>query len=58
MIHIYLENVKICYRELTDDDMVLFWALPDYLNLKTSGNISEATALNDTLILDARREMR
>ncbi len=39
-------------RELTDDDIVLFWALPDYLNLKTNGNISEATALNDTLILD------
>ena len=39
-------------RELTDDDIVLFWALPDYLNLKMSGNVSEATALNDTLILD------
>ena len=39
-------------RQLTDDDLVLFWALPDYLNLKLSGNVSEATALNDTLILD------
>ena len=24
-------------RQLTDDDLVLFWALPDYLNLLTSG---------------------
>ena len=39
-------------RELTDDDLVLFWALPDYLTLLSSGDISEATALNDTLILD------
>lgn len=40
-------------RQLTDDDLVLFWALPDYFNLKANiGNISEATALNDTLILD------
>ncbi len=39
-------------RELTDDDIVLFWALPDYLSLKASGNVSVETALNDTLILD------
>ncbi len=43
-------------RQLTDDDIVLFWALPDYLGLKTSGNISEATALNDTLILDVEEK--
>ena len=36
--------------------MVLFWALPDYLNLLTSGDISEATALNDTLILDVEEK--
>lgn len=43
-------------RQLTDDDLILFWAIPDYLSLKDStqfpGNISENTALNDTLILD------
>jgi len=43
-------------RQLTDDDIVLFWALPDYLNLKTSGNVSVATALNDTLILDVQEK--
>ncbi len=43
-------------RQLTDEDIVLFWALPDYLNLKTSGNISIATALNDTLILDVQEK--
>lgn len=40
-------------RQLTDNDIVLFWALPDYLNFITTGNITQATALNDTLILDA-----
>jgi len=44
-------------RELTDDDIVLFWALPDYLTLITNGNISQATALNDTLILDAEEKL-
>jgi lysophospholipase L1-like esterase len=40
-------------RELTDDDLVLFWALPDYFGFRTNiGNISVATALNDTVILD------
>ena len=43
-------------RQLTDDDIVLFWALPDYLSLKTSGDISVATALNDTLILDSQEK--
>lgn len=43
-------------RQLTDDDLVLFWALPDYLNLKKSGDISQATALNDTLILDVEEK--
>ncbi|MFC1760074.1 SGNH/GDSL hydrolase family protein [Candidatus Neomarinimicrobiota bacterium] len=43
-------------RQLTDDDIVLFWALPDYLSLKTSGDISVATALNDTLILDRQEK--
>ena len=43
-------------RELTDDDIVLFWALPDYLSLKTNGNVSDATALNDTLILDVQEK--
>ncbi|MEE9573291.1 MAG: SGNH/GDSL hydrolase family protein [Candidatus Neomarinimicrobiota bacterium] len=43
-------------RQLTDDDLVLFWALPDYLNFKISGNISAATALNDTLILDVEEK--
>ena len=33
-------------------DLVLFWALPDYLSYITAGNITQATALNDTLILD------
>lgn len=44
-------------RQLTDDDLVLFWALPDYLNLLSTGNISEATALNDTLILDVEEKI-
>ena len=43
-------------RELTDDDIVLFWALPDYLNLLTSRDISVATALNDTLVLDVEEK--
>jgi lysophospholipase L1-like esterase len=43
-------------RELTDDDIVLFWAIPDYLTFLTSGNITPATALNDTLILDAEEK--
>ena len=43
-------------RQLTDDDIVLFWALPDYLSLKTSGDVSVATALNDTLILDRQEK--
>lgn len=44
-------------RRLTDDDLVLFWALPDYLNLVTTGIVSEATALNDTLILDVEEKL-
>jgi len=44
-------------RQLTDDDIVLFWALPDYLTFITNGNISLATALNDTLILDAEEKI-
>jgi len=44
-------------RQLTDEDIVLFWALPDYLNFITNGNISQATALNDTLILDAEEKI-
>jgi len=44
-------------RQLTDDDLVLFWALPDYLNFITTGNITEATALNDTLILDVSEKV-
>ena len=43
-------------RRLTDEDLVLFWALPDYFSLKNSGNVSQATALNDTLILDAQEK--
>ncbi len=43
-------------RQLTDEDIVLFWALPDYMNLKTTGNVSAATALNDTLILDVEEK--
>lgn len=43
-------------RQLTNDDLVLFWALPDYLSLLASGDISEATALNDTLILDVEEK--
>ncbi len=39
-------------RELTDDDLVLFWALPDYLTFSSTGNVSQTNALNDTLILD------
>lgn len=46
-------------RQLTDDDLVLFWALPDYFSLKANaGNISEATALNDTLILDVEEKLK
>lgn len=46
-------------RQLTDDDLILFWALPDYFNLKANiGNISEATALNDTLILDVEEKAK
>lgn len=45
-------------RQLTDDDLVLFWALPNYLNFITSGNITQATALNDTLILDAEEKVQ
>lgn len=45
-------------RQLTDDDLVLFWALPKYFNFKGNINsISEATALNDTLILDVEEKM-
>ena len=40
-------------RQLTDDDLLLFWALPDYFGFLTLPNtISANTALNDTLILD------
>ena len=46
-------------RQLTDDDLVLFWALPDYFSLKANaGNISETTALNDTLILDVEEKLK
>jgi hypothetical protein len=45
-------------RQLTDDDLVLFWALPDYLNYITSGSITQATALNDTLILDTEEKVQ
>jgi len=43
-------------RQLTNDDIVLFWAIPDYLNSLTSGNITPATALNDTLVLDVEEK--
>ena len=49
-------NCENGVRRLTDEDLVLFWALPDYFSLKISGNISQATALNDTLILDAQEK--
>jgi len=45
-------------RQLTDDDLVLFWALPDYMSYITTGNINLATALNDTLILDAEEKVK
>jgi len=44
-------------RELTNDDIILFWAIPEYFSFRDStqypNNITENTALNDTLILDA-----
>ncbi|UCH63127.1 MAG: hypothetical protein JSU77_01345 [Fidelibacterota bacterium] len=44
-------------RKLTDDDLVLYWALPDYFIAQLFVGLgifpSEATALNDTLVLDA-----
>lgn len=52
-IYLYGECENNVIRELTDDDLVLFWALPDYFSFKNNiGNVSEATSLNDTLILD------
>lgn len=40
-------------RVLTDGDLVLFWALPDYFGFKTNiETISLSNALNDTVILD------
>lgn len=52
-VYLYGECENGVVRELMDNDLVLFWALPDYLTLKTSGNVTQADALNDTLILDA-----
>ncbi|MEE8479322.1 MAG: SGNH/GDSL hydrolase family protein [Candidatus Neomarinimicrobiota bacterium] len=44
-------------RELTDDDLVLFWALPDYFNYRANiGSVSVANALNDTVILDVEEK--
>ena len=51
-VYLYGECENNVVRELTDEDLVLFWALPEYLGLKTSGNVTQANALNDTLILD------
>ena len=46
-------------RQLTDDDLILFWALPEYFNFRyTISSISEATALNDTLILDVEEKAK
>ncbi|MEE8341701.1 MAG: SGNH/GDSL hydrolase family protein [Candidatus Neomarinimicrobiota bacterium] len=44
-------------RELTDDDLVLFWALPDYFNFRSDiGSVSIENALNDTVILDVEEK--
>jgi len=44
-------------RLLTDDDIVLFWALPQFFALQDTMNMgyfpTEVEALNDTLVLDA-----
>ncbi len=45
-------------RQLTDDDLILFWALPKYFNFRNNiSSISETTALNDTLILDVEEKL-
>ena len=45
-------------RQLTNDDLILFWALPTYFNFRNNiSSISEATALNDTLILDIEEKL-
>ena len=45
-------------RQLTDNDLILFWALPKYFNFRSNiSSISEATALNDTLILDVEEKV-
>jgi lysophospholipase L1-like esterase len=40
-------------RLLTDEDLILYWALPDYFFLAESGDVTVENALADTLILDA-----
>jgi lysophospholipase L1-like esterase len=40
-------------RLLTDEDLILYWALPDYFLLAESGDVTVENALVDTLILDA-----
>jgi lysophospholipase L1-like esterase len=39
-------------RELTDDDLLLYWALPNYVAI-LENEMPVETVLNDTLILDA-----
>ncbi|MEE9190129.1 MAG: SGNH/GDSL hydrolase family protein [Candidatus Neomarinimicrobiota bacterium] len=40
-------------RLLTDEDLILYWALPDYFLLAESGDVTIENALVDTVILDA-----
>ncbi len=57
--YLYGECENGVKRQLTDDDLVLFWALPKYFNFRyTISSISEATALNDTLILDVEEKAK
>jgi lysophospholipase L1-like esterase len=39
-------------RLLTDEDLILYWALPDYFLLAESGDVSIENALVDTVVLD------
>jgi lysophospholipase L1-like esterase len=44
-------------RLLTDEDLILYWALPDYFLLAESGDVSIENALVDTVILDVSEKV-
>jgi lysophospholipase L1-like esterase len=51
--YLYGECEEKVIRKLTNDDLILFWALPNYFDFRSNiDGISETTALNDTLVLD------